>query len=695
MTLENENPLSLHLLYETESTLTDILQEEGYDINDPKLQRVIVRVVAKENEFQDKVKDRVDSVYQHLLNDSVDGFDVVALASSDPYDPDHRLIFRNMALRELFPDDKLYLTHEELSARFSYSTEEESRKLTNEAIKALLTSGYYKSDRRVTMDNIERHYVTTLQLSTISGQLIMTRQYRDVTEERLKEREITEQKELLRNILETLPGGVSHVDEEGTHLYVSPQVKEIFGSDTWVDVGTHAFDAFDFDSKGYMIEQANNLKDGGTYHALLAAKREDGSNFPLEIHVNKFKNQETDKYEYITYISDAREKVKQEKILKERTSLYEALLDHSFLGIDISEVKIEPHLGVVKMDVILRNGGAEKVFGPIREYKTEDLAKEASKILGQDKSTWGSQFKEFIENGIKLLEFDSEDIWGNQIKVRGIFRHIEVDDKSFLVRILDDITEESKRKKIISDQLVALKERQVQLEKYIESNLQLENFAYIASHDLKAPLRTVLSFSQLIKQSSYELLDDKDKEFLDIVINSSTNMMSLIEDLLTFSRVNTQKIKLDEIKLADLRATINIDLTDTIEGCSGQITWEGFDDSVMSADKTKMIQLFENLIRNALKFVKPGEQPCVHISHKENDRHHRFEIKDNGIGIPDRHLEKIFGIFEKLHSKDIYEGTGLGLAICAKIVEQHFGQIEVASEVGQGSTFSFTIAKNL
>ena len=117
--------------------------------------------------------------------------------------------------------------------------------------------------------------------------------------------------------------------------------------------------------------------------------------------------------------------------------------------------------------------------------------------------------------------------------------------------------------------------------------------------------------------------------------------------------------------------------------------------AVIHADKTKLLQLFENLIRNAIKFTVKDVKPVVKISMEETEDMYKFSVNDNGIGISEKHLKKIFGIFEKLHSKDVYEGTGLGLSICSKIVEQHGGTIWVESEEGVGSTFSFTLSKNL
>ena len=342
----------------------------------------------------------------------------------------------------------------------------------------------------------------------------------------------------------------------------------------------------------------------------------------------------------------------------------------------------------------LINSSAKSIFGlsegPLSQ---EDFYNQLRMMFDNSEEL----IKQAIARLLSVGRISQEYSLAYQGKIRrysSLIRLIRVGSKTFLVRDTTDISEVSNKEKIINDQIHKLQERKIELEKYIESNLQLENFAYIASHDLKAPLRTVLSFSQLIKRSSYDVLPDRDKKFLDILIKSSSNMMLLIEDLLTFSRVNSIKVQYAPIELSGFFETILIDLTSECEKKGAEIQWN-IEDAVIHADKTKLLQLFENLIRNAIKFTVKDVKPVVKISMEETEDMYKFSVNDNGIGISEKHLKKIFGIFEKLHSKDVYEGTGLGLSICSKIVEQHGGTIWVESEEGVGSTFSFTLSKNL
>jgi len=380
----------------------------------------------------------------------------------------------------------------------------------------------------------------------------------------------------------------------------------------------------------------------------------------------------------------------------ERYAIFEDLVyDDELHAWEVKEVTVDTRdFSINDINVIHVNDRAKRLFGLSHGPLSKDAFYDLLKIMFDDSDELIRRSVARLFSVGRIIQKYSLAYQGKIRQYSSVIRLIRVGAKTFLVRVTTDISDVSNKEKIINDQIHKLQDRKKELEKYIESNLQLENFAYIASHDLKAPLRTVLSFSQLIKRSSYDALPDRDKKFLDIVIKSSSNMMLLIEDLLTFSRVNSIKVQYAPLQLSGFFETILIDLTSECEKKGAEIQWN-IEDRVIHADKTKLLQLFENLIRNAIKFTETEIKPVVRISMEETEDLYKFSVKDNGIGISEKHLKKIFGIFEKLHSKDVYEGTGLGLSICSKIVEQHGGNIWVESEEGVGSTFNFTLSKNL
>lgn len=240
----------------------------------------------------------------------------------------------------------------------------------------------------------------------------------------------------------------------------------------------------------------------------------------------------------------------------------------------------------------------------------------------------------------------------------------------------------------------ALSQKNMQLEKYIESNLQLENFAYIASHDLREPLRSIIGYSQLLERRYGHVLDSEGREYIYHLINSTKSMNSLISDLLLFSRVNTDTIHFQQVMMSEVVAQIRENLKGMITDATARIDWHDMPESIV-ADRSRVIQLFQNLISNAIKFRMVGEPSQVDVFYRLVDGVHEFEVRDNGIGIEPQYQERIFQIFHRLHNRAQYEGSGIGLATCRKIVDQHHGTIHVESAPGLGSAFIFTIARSL
>lgn len=270
----------------------------------------------------------------------------------------------------------------------------------------------------------------------------------------------------------------------------------------------------------------------------------------------------------------------------------------------------------------------------------------------------------------------------------------EKGEKAGIIMMFNDSTEKFQQAKIIQQQIEDLNQKNEELKKYIDSNLQLENFAYIASHDLKAPIRSVISFAKLLTDSSIDKLSEKEQKFLKIISDSSEHMRELIDDLLIFSRVNTTKTVFDKVDAKKLVESILSDLQPEILRFNAEIVLSDMPSSIV-ADKTKLRQVFQNLIVNAMKFQVEGTKPIVQIKASENKESWIFKIIDNGIGIDPKHIDKIFLLFQKLHSKDKFEGSGMGLAISKKVLEQHNGTIYASNNQDQGCTIGFTISKDL
>ncbi len=235
---------------------------------------------------------------------------------------------------------------------------------------------------------------------------------------------------------------------------------------------------------------------------------------------------------------------------------------------------------------------------------------------------------------------------------------------------------------------------QIQNKLLEQSNVELQNFAYVASHDLKEPLRMVNSFSGLLKRKYNDVLDDRGQEYMYYITDAVDRMGALLDDLLDYSRVTTSDKNSELMNTANIAAKVRMNLTPRLEENSGDIVINYDEMPEIQGNKSQFGQLLQNLISNGLKFHN-GKDPVVKVDCKERKNDFLFSVKDNGIGISKANQAKIFDMFTRLHTREKYEGTGIGLSTCKKIVDRHGGEIWVESEEGHGCTFFFTFSKNI
>jgi PAS domain S-box-containing protein len=300
-------------------------------------------------------------------------------------------------------------------------------------------------------------------------------------------------------------------------------------------------------------------------------------------------------------------------------------------------------------------------------------------------------FKDIITNQANFLELQQKEYlkYENLPLETSAGRRIEVEFVSHVYRVnhhkviqcnIRDITE----RRAAEEQL------QCTMADLERSNRELEQFAYVASHDLQEPLRMVASYTQLLAQRYEGQLDDKAKKYIDYAVDGAVRMQRLINDLLAYSRVNTQG---KPFEMIDSHAVLGDALRSLYAAIEENRAIVINDDLPMvRADATQLNQLFQNLISNAIKF-RGTEPPGIRISADDLGSEWRFSVKDNGIGIDAQYADKVFVIFQRLHTRQEYPGTGIGLAICKRIVERHGGRIWFESEPGKGSTFYFTLPK--
>jgi light-regulated signal transduction histidine kinase (bacteriophytochrome) len=223
------------------------------------------------------------------------------------------------------------------------------------------------------------------------------------------------------------------------------------------------------------------------------------------------------------------------------------------------------------------------------------------------------------------------------------------------------------------------------------SNRELEQFAYVASHDLQEPLRMISSFLTQLQRKYSDQLDSKANQYIDFAVDGAKRMRQIILDLLDFSRVGRVDTEIQSVSLNEVINDILILYRKRTEETNALFIIS--DMPSIYVPKASIRQLFQNLISNALKYQAPQNSPLIEIGFVEDSDHWQFWVKDNGIGISPEYFDKVFIIFQRLHTKDQYSGTGMGLAICRKIAENLGGKLWIESEEGKGSTFYFTVPK--
>ena len=373
--------------------------------------------------------------------------------------------------------------------------------------------------------------------------------------------------------------------------------------------------------------------------------------------------------------------------IRESESLFRNLYNYNPVGIAIADSR--GHL--------LKTN---PTFCELLGYKEEEmLGKSAADFshegdkereLAAAKGLWSGESDNYIIEK-RFVRKNGETVWSNLSLA--VIRN-EKEEIEYAIGMVENISERKQQQRIIEENLQELNTKNEELEKYIESNMQLENFAYIASHDLKEPICSIQGLIELLDLSASEKLNEDEKQFISMLKMATSNMQKLIEDLLTYSRVNSQKFNFDIVNINSLLETIQFDLRAIMQEKKAVVEAKNMP-SAITADPTKIRQLLQNLITNAMKFQQENKTPLIKISCEEKEREWIFKIEDNGIGIKPEFHEKIFLLFRRLHSRSEFEGTGIGLAICKKIVEQHGGNIWLDSEYGKGTTFSFSISKQL
>ncbi|HET6843631.1 MAG TPA: ATP-binding protein [Candidatus Angelobacter sp.] len=336
-------------------------------------------------------------------------------------------------------------------------------------------------------------------------------------------------------------------------------------------------------------------------------------------------------------------------------------------------------------EIVLLNVQAEKQFGYSRDellgQKVSNIIPEgfAERLLADDLRSVEEALAQQIGTGLELIGRRKD---GTEFPIELMLSLLESSEGILVTAAIRNITERKDAEANLLNKMDELN----------RLNEELQQFACVASHDLQEPLRMVASYMQLLSSRYKGKLDSDADEFIAFAVDSASRMQRLIQGLLAYSSVGTKGQELIATSSEDALQQALLNLRGAIEESGAQITHNPL--PAVMADEMQLVQLFQNLIGNGIKYQNPGV-PKIHISAARNGgKKWNFSVTDNGLGIDPQYYEKIFGMFQRLHKREEFVGTGIGLAICKKIVERHGGKISVESRPGHGSTFSFALAES-
>jgi len=468
----------------------------------------------------------------------------------------------------------------------------------------------------------------------------------------------TQQK--LETILDTTADGLITIDESGTIETYNKACEDIFGYDAEVAIGKN----IDMLIPEYHKSHADFLKHGdhvvSQNRSQLEATRQDLSRFPIDISIAEVKL--GSRRIFSAVIRDISEKKKAEELALQITQIFNSAIIEFYI------------FDAETMEFVFVNNGAINNMG----YSEDEL-------LGHRPSDFVEAYadEEFAVMAEKLLSGESE-------RVDFDMRHKRKDGSYYDVAANLQLTTFNGRPAFIASML-DITERNKVTQELKRSNKELESFAYVTSHDLKAPLRHVSMSASFFKDEYADKLDEKSMELLDVMISGANRMQNMIESLLRYSRVGRDGVELKDVDLADVLDVVLENLSDDINDNHANVNVGTL--PVVGADRYLMIQLFQNLIQNALKYSKADEAPIITLAYEEEKAFFKFSVADNGIGIDPTYSDKIFQIFQRLHRDNEYNGVGIGLSICQRIIEFHGGSITLDKDYEGGAKFDFTLPK--
>jgi PAS domain S-box-containing protein len=513
-------------------------------------------------------------------------------------------------------------------------------------------------------------------LESAEGTLV-TAAIRNISVRRAAEKHLGQMEGRYRGLLEAAPDAMVVVNQVGQIVLLNVQAEKQFGYSRDELVGQKVKNIIPDGFAERLIADGTRTAAEALAQQIgtgieLIARRKDGSDFPIEIMLSPLESAEGTLV--TAAIRDISVRKNAERHLAQMEGRYRGLLEAA------PDAMVVVNQGG---EIVLLNVQAEKQFGYRRDelvgQRVKNIIPEgfAERLIADALRSAEDALTQQIGTGIELNGRRKN---GSDFPIEIMLSPLESAEGILVTAAIRDIT---KRKKAEAHLLQKVEELN-------RSNEELGQFAYVVSHDLQEPLRMVASYTQLLSRRYKGRLDSDADEFISFAVDGASRMQRLIQDLLAYSRVGTKGKDLLDTSSEEALQQALINLGGAIKDSGALVTHDPL--PAVLADEMQLIQLFQNLVGNAIKYQSPGV-PRVHVSASKNSgKKWIFSVQDNGLGIDPQYFEKIFGMFQRLHKREEFAGTGIGLAICKKIVERHGGSISVESRPGQGSTFRFALA---